>query len=127
MKIKNLISVAAFAFIGGCLRYLLTWWSNNGLGILIANWLGCFLLSLLTYYVIEQDLLAGWLDLGLGTGLIGAFTTFSSFATTVVKLGAADWRTGLVYCLASLVGGLVLALAGYQLAQWLTKKDVKDQ
>lgn len=122
MTIKNLISVAAFAFIGGCLRYLLMNF-DSAMGVLVANWLGCFLLALLTYYVIERDLLAGWLNLGLGTGLIGAFTTFSSFATTVVKLENADWRAALVYCLASLIGGFVLALAGYQLAQWLVIKE----
>lgn len=58
MKLKNIISVAGFAFIGGVLRYLLTI-VTPGMGVLIANWLGCLLLSFLTYYVIERDLLAG--------------------------------------------------------------------
>lgn len=122
MKLKNIISVAGFAFIGGVLRYLLTI-VTPGMGVLIANWLGCLLLSFLTYYVIERDLLAGWLNLGLGTGLIGAFTTFSSFSTTVIQFGQRDWRFALVYGLASLIGGFLLALAGYWLAKLLVQRE----
>lgn len=122
MKLKNILSVAGFAFFGGILRYLLTI-ITPGSGVLIANWLGCLLLAFLTYYVIERDLLAGWLDLGLGTGLIGAFTTFSSFATTTVQLGHHDWWLGLEYGLASLIGGLVFAIAGYLLAKWLVRRE----
>ena len=67
MKIKNLVAVAVFAFFGGIFRYLFSF--NLGeWGIMVANLIGCFLLSFLTYYVIERDLLAGWLNLGLGTG-----------------------------------------------------------
>ena len=120
MKTKNILSVAGFAFVGGILRYFLTI-VTPGMGILLANWLGCFLLSFLTYYVIERDLLAGWLNLGLGTGLIGAFTTFSSFTTTTIQLGQQDGRFAIVYGLASLIGGLVLALTGY----WLAKRIVE--
>lgn len=120
MKVKNILSVAGFAFIGGILRYLLTI-ITPGMGVLLANWLGCLLLSFLTYYVIERDLIAGWLNLGLGTGLIGAFTTFSSFTTTTIQLGNNEWRFALVYGLASLIGGFVLALIGY----WLAKRLVE--
>lgn len=124
MKVRNILSVAGFAFVGGILRYLLTI-VTPGLGVLLANWLGCLLLSFLTYYVIERDLLAGWLNLGLGTGLIGAFTTFSSFTTTTIQLGQNNWRFAVVYGLASLVGGFVLALMGYWLAKQLVKRTVE--
>lgn len=122
MKVKNILSVAGFAFIGGILRYLLTIIASE-MGVLLANWLGCLLLSFLTYYVIERDLIAGWLNLGLGTGLIGAFTTFSSFTTTTIQLGNNEWRFALVYGLASLIGGFVLALMGYWLAKRLVEME----
>ena len=122
MKVKNILSVAGFAFIGGILRYLLTIIAP-GMGVLLANWLGCLLLPFLTYYVIERDLIAGWLNLGLGTGLIGAFTTFSSFTTTTIQLGNNEWRFALVYGLASLIGGFVLALMGYWLAKRLVEME----
>ena len=74
-KLKNYLSVAFFAFFGGLGRYYLgVLWQSTG--TIVANLLGCFLLSFLTYYVIELNILSGWLNVGLGTGFIGAFTTF---------------------------------------------------
>lgn len=122
MKIKNLVAVAAFAFFGGIFRYLFSF--NLGKwGILIANLVGCFLLSFLTYYVIERDLLAGWLNLGLGTGLIGAFTTFSSFITSVLKLSESNFWVGSGYFLVSLLGGFFAAIIGFILAQLLVRME----
>lgn len=120
MKFRNIAAIAVFAFVGGLLRYLLSI-SLSEWGILVANLVGCFILSFLTYYVIERDLLAGWLNLGLGTGLIGAFTTFSSFATSVVKLSRSSLLIGGGYFLVSLLGGFLAALLGYLLAQLLVK------
>jgi CrcB protein len=120
MKIRNIAAIAVFAFVGGLLRYLLSI-SLSEWGILVANLVGCFILSFLTYYVIERDLLAGWLNLGLGTGLIGAFTTFSSFATSVVNLSRSSLLIGGGYFLVSLLGGFFAALLGYLLAQLLVK------
>ena len=120
MKIRNIAAVAVFAFFGGLLRYLLSI-SLSEWGILVANLTGCFILSFLTYYVIERDLLAGWLNLGLGTGLVGAFTTFSSFATSVVKLSRSSLLIGGGYFRVSLLGGFLAALLGYLLAQLLVK------
>ena len=54
-------------------------------GTLIANLTGCFLLSLLTYYIIEKEFLSNWINVGLGTGFIGAYTTFSSFTMDFVN------------------------------------------
>ncbi|MBB1063216.1 fluoride efflux transporter FluC [Limosilactobacillus fastidiosus] len=122
MKIKNLIAVAGFAFFGGIFRYLFSL-SLNEWGILIANLLGCFLLSFLTYYAIERDLLAGWLNLGLGTGLIGAFTTFSSFTTSVINLATSNFLIASGYFLVSLLGGFLAALIGYLLARLLVEME----
>lgn len=116
MKLTNLISVTVFAFLGGCSRYLLsTWLSTNG--IIIANLLGSFLLSLLTYYVIERGIFADWLSTGVGTGFIGAFTTFSTFATTTIKLAEQQWATAVAYFLISAIGGFLMALLGFTLAK----------
>lgn len=121
MKLKNVVSVAGFGFIGGILRYLLSTALSDS-GILVANLIGCFLLAFLTYYVIERDLLAGWLNVGIGTGLIGAFTTFSSFTTSVIKLGQHNCLAMTGYLLVSIAGGLLMALAGMLLAKYLGRE-----
>lgn len=114
MDVKTIISVAGGGFLGGIARYWLSLHFTNS-GILIANLGGCFLLSFLTYYVIERGLLANWLNAGLGTGFIGAFTTFSSFATTTINYSS-PW-SGLGYFLLSAIGGLALALLGFIVAK----------
>lgn len=126
MKLRDLLSVAFFAFFGGCLRQLLSaHWSTAG--ILTANLTGCFLLAFLTYYVFERDLLAGWLNVGLGTGLIGALTTFSSLAVGIIKLAQASAALAWAYGMTSLLGGLLMAWLGFlsakKLAKWRGNHD----
>ena len=122
-KVKNYLSVAFFAFFGGISRYYLgkIWQSN---GTIVANLVGCFLLAFLTYYVIERDLLAGWLNVGLGTGFIGAFTTFSSFTVDFMKLvNAHHLIHAMIYLSISILGGFLCVTLGYLLASRLVKKE----
>lgn len=122
MNYKTLISIASGGFLGGLCRYWLTvHWSNSG--ILLANLSGCFLLSFLTYYVIERGLLADWLNAGIGTGFIGAFTTFSSFATATITLGTKQLLFGMIYGAISSLGGLLMAGIGFLLAKHLGAKQ----
>ncbi|WP_407455510.1 fluoride efflux transporter FluC [Ligilactobacillus aviarius] len=122
-KLKNYLSVAFFAFLGGISRYYLgkIWQSN---GTIVANLVGCFLLAFLTYYVIERDLLAGWLNVGLGTGFIGAFTTFSSFTIDFMKLiNAHQLVHAMIYLSISILGGFLCVVLGYILDSRVVKEE----
>lgn len=110
------MSVAIGGFLGGITRYELSV-LLGGDGILYANLIGSFLLAFITYYFIERGLLAAWLNAGIGTGFIGAFTTFSSLATTIVKLESQGIIASIGYFLVSSLGGLALALLGFMLAR----------
>lgn len=56
--------------------------------------------------------------LGLGTGLLGGYTTYSTFAVeTVGLLGPAAWPVGLAYAVATVVLGVAAAWAGAALAR----------
>lgn len=121
IKLRNYLSVAFFAFFGGCSRSLLSQWLPTT-GIVLVNLIGCFLLSLLTYYVIEKGIFAEWLSTGLGTGFIGAFTTFSSFATATINLAHQNLMYALAYFFVSSIGGLLMAIAGFLLARYLSKE-----
>ena len=103
------------------LRYLVN--SSWGVvGILGCNLIGSFLLALLTYTVIERKLVADWLSLGLGTGLIGALTTFSTFAATTIQLWQSHPLAAGLYFIVSSCGGLVMALLG----AWLGRRLGRD-
>ncbi|MDA9379637.1 CrcB family protein [Limosilactobacillus reuteri] len=116
MNIKTIMSVSIGGFLGGITRYELSV-LLGGDGILYANLIGSFLLAFITYYFIERGLLATWLNAGIGTGFIGAFTTFSSLATTIVKLESQGIIASIGYFLVSSLGGLALALLGFMLAR----------
>ena len=116
MNIKTIMCVSIGGFLGGITRYELSV-LLGGDGILYANLIGSFLLAFITYYFIEGGLLAAWLNAGIGTGFIGAFTTFSSLATTIVKLESQGIIASIGYFLVSSLGGLALALLGFMLAR----------
>lgn len=125
-KVKVYFSVAFFAFFGGLARYGLgILWQSNG--TLIANLSGCFLLSFLTYYVIERNLFAEWLNIGLGTGFIGAFTTFSSFTVDFMKLiNAHHFLHAWLYLGISMFGGFLCVFVAYWLATRVIKRVKVD-
>jgi CrcB protein len=86
-------------------------WSTVGINIL-----GSFLLGLL---VAEH-----WFDRdvreALGVGFLGGFTTFSTFSVQVVlDVDAGEPGRALGYLVASVVGGVAAAAAGYALGRKL--------
>jgi CrcB protein len=56
-----------------------------------------------------------WLRLGLGTGMLGSFTTFSAVMVSLLTLATTAPLTGVLYLATSLVAGLGAALAGLKL------------
>ncbi|MBB1123344.1 fluoride efflux transporter FluC [Limosilactobacillus albertensis] len=125
MDSRTIISVAAGGFLGGITRYELGFLLGNN-GVLCANLIGSFLLSFITYYFIDRKPLATWLNAGIGIGFIGAFTTFSSLITTIIKLESQDLIASIAYFLVSSLGGLTLALLGFVLARKYGRHQQND-
>lgn len=85
------------------------------LATLVINLLGCLLLGLLTGWQASH-----WVTVLLGTGVLGGFTTYSTFSHEVVML-ADQRRFGamLGYLGLSVLGGLLLAAGGFWLGYQL--------
>jgi len=86
-------------------------WSTVGVNVV-----GSFLLGLL---VAEH-----WFDRdvreALGVGLLGGFTTFSTFSVQIIlEADAGEPGRALAYLLASVIGGVAAAAAGYALGREL--------
>src|ERR1043166_1200002 len=80
-------------------------WSTVGINIV-----GSFLLGLL----VAEHWFSRDLREALGVGFLGGFTTFSTFSVQgVLDAGAGEPGKALVYVLASVVGGIAAAAAGY--------------
>lgn len=106
--------VAAGGAVGAVARWAITaTWptavGGAGWGTLTVNLTGCFLLGVLAARS-EPDTL---LRLGLGTGVLGGFTTFSTLVVETDR-GLAEGRTGVAVALLaiSLLGGVGLAVVG---------------
>lgn len=114
--------------IGSILRYLLSrlisenFISDFPFGTLAVNLAGTLLIGLL-YGLSEKALVAPALRLFVFTGILGGFTTFSTFGLETFNL-ARGGNTGMaVLNLAvSNIAGIILVLAGYALAGILLKK-----
>lgn len=87
---------------------------------LTANLVGAMLLGLLLEALVragEEIPRRRLIRLGLGTGVLGGFTTFSAFAVEVERLSAGGaTATALCYFAVSLAGGLAACLGGVALA-----------
>lgn len=126
----NRIAIIVGGLVGGLLRYafetLVPTPMSLPLGTLTVNLLGCFLLGLI-YFIADEKEWPSWLRLGFGTGLVGAFTTFSTFSLELSELAGAHLIWAAVYGLVSIVGGIILVMMGEWLGATLLRKRVATE
>ncbi len=115
----KILLVATGGAIGAVSRYLLGRWiqslvdSEFPYGTLLVNLLGCFLIGVIMTLVEDRQFFRVEARLFLVTGILGGFTTFSSFGyETMEFLRAGDSRSALANISANVVVGLASVLAG---------------
>jgi CrcB protein len=115
----NILLVGAGGFIGSVLRYLVSGWvqqSANRLdfpfGTLVVNVIGCFIIGVLAQLAESRGVFTSEACLFAFTGLLGGFTTFSSFGNETLNL-ARDSQ--LMNAFANIGANLVIGL----FAVWL--------
>ncbi len=120
--------LVALVGVGGAVgtlgRYALTRALPGGDGwpvaTFLANLVGAFLLGLLLEALVRrgsEDETRRRLRLALGSGVLGGFTTFSSLAIEIERLGSGGRALlGATYGLVSVVAGVACAGAGVVLA-----------
>lgn len=90
---------------------------------LFANITGCFLLGYLTIICTLPFKNNQSIKLFLGTGLLGSFTTFSTFSYETMELmKSGQSLLVVIYLVLSIVGGLILAGLGTRFGQWHHQK-----
>lgn len=88
---------------------------------LLINTLGSLVLGLLVGWLWPRA--KPWLRFGLGTGLLGSFTTFSAVVVSLIALGeAAHWELAAVYLGATLLFGLTAAWVGLRIGARLAQR-----
>jgi CrcB protein len=124
--VTRFLIVAAGGALGAGARYLVSAWSLQRFGedfprgTLAVNLVGSFLLGALMAASLETEGVSSELRLFLGTGILGGFTTYSSFNYEVISLfGQGRVAAALGYLGATLLGCLVAGGAGVAVVTWL--------
>jgi CrcB protein len=120
---NQVIAIAVGGAVGSVLRYGLSTgvhaWLGRGFpyGTLAVNVLGCLVMGVLFVLLTERFAASGVLRAGLLIGVLGGFTTFSSFSIETFNLieqgamakAAGNMAASLFLCLGATWFGVILA------------------
>ena len=120
----NYLAISIGAVLGANARYVLGGWVADRLGAafpygtLLINVTGSFLLGLILAVVSQRADAPVWIKTGLAVGLIGSYTTFSTFgAETYGLLNTGSFVAAGLNILASVAGSLVAVYLGMQVGR----------
>ena len=124
--IARLVAVGLGGCVGALLRYGLSGWIQRRAagdfpaGTLAVNVLGCLAIGLISHLAMERGDLAPNTRLFLTVGILGAFTTFSTFGVeTIDLLGQGARGVAFASVAANVLLGLGAVLAGRALGQMI--------
>jgi CrcB protein len=122
----KLAMIALGGGLGTALRYGatlgMTRWLGTSFpwGTLLVNVLGSFLLGIVMEVAGEREIAGVSARLVLGTGVLGGFTTYSSFNLETIRLAEQGaWLRAAIYLAATLVVCLGAGIGGVALARSL--------
>lgn len=117
------IAVGIGGAIGAMLRYsiaeLVSFQSENVFpwATFLVNIAGVFILSYLLFHPSIKNKFSRMTYTALTTGVIGAFTTFSTIAVEVVTIWQVNKPIAISYTLLTFFIGLIASFAAYQIVQ----------
>ena len=118
MNMKLILMIGIGGFIGTIFRYIISigiqnkFLSSYPFGTFTVNIIGCFLIGIIYALSDRGNISVEW-RLFIATGILGGFTTFSSFSNeTVSMLRDAQYGFALLYVLSSVTIGILATFAG---------------
>jgi len=121
--IQKILAVALGGSIGAVLRYLIFLLNEKSQSpsfpwaTLAVNLIGSFLIGLL-WGIFDKYYLSPGIRLFIFVGILGSFTTFSTFAFDVFSMSKdGSFRNMILYISATNIFGIALAFGGYYLSK----------
>jgi len=122
----QVLLVALGGAIGAILRYLTglitiqaVGKSNVLTGTVIVNSLGCLLAGILLGWITAIDHPGVGIMLFLTVGILGSYTTFSTFSLEISRLLKESWSELITYLFLQMVLAIGLAALGYMITLWI--------
>lgn len=127
--IRYYLWIGLGGMIGASLRYALSQLflfneTNFPWDTLAVNLLGAFLLALMIFSPYVKNNLPPYVYPMLTTGILGAFTTFSTIMLETVVLFQEDTKLALTYIMTTFVGGILLSGLAFYFVQNINRKKV---
>ncbi|MGA8852796.1 MAG: fluoride efflux transporter CrcB [Christiangramia sp.] len=114
---KNLLLVFIGGGLGSSLRYIISKYLNAGVlipfGTFLVNIVGSLILGMVLGWAIRSNTLNSPINLMLGVGFCGGFTTFSTYSFesySLIKSG--DYLSFSIYFFGSLILGILAVMIG---------------
>ena len=131
LSFKTLLCVGSGCFLGGVLRYLTSYIICTRWGItaadmpwhtLVINFGGCLFMGIFCGLATAGFIESPNLRLALTAGLCGGYSTLAAFAfENTMLLRSGHYLTTGSYIIATILGSLVCFVAGYALANCLSR------
>lgn len=126
MDVTRILLIGLGGFVGANLRYAVQGWAADRFGValpygtMIANVSGSFVLAFFVTLASQRlPIGPGW-RLFFAVGLLGGYTTFSSFSVeTLALFQTGQWLAGSINFFGNTMLGLAAALLGVWAAQLL--------
>jgi CrcB protein len=125
--ITNILFVGVGGMIGSIARYLVSGYAQQisrsidfPYGTLVVNLIGCFIIGFLSQLAESRGIFTSESRLFVFTGLLGGFTTFSSFGDATINL-ARDGRMMSAFANVGIhiIAGLGMVWFGRAVALWV--------
>ena len=113
-----ILAIALGGALGSVGRYILTvatkeYTDLQGLGTLIVNTLGAFLLGMILGMAENRLEISEPIKNGLTIGLLGGFTTFSTFMyDAIYHVEETNWLAAIILITATILLGLIVMISG---------------
>ena len=110
---NSYLAVAIGGAIGAMLRFAISEWVGTPQGTLLVNAVGSLLLGM-CMAGLAAELVSKEMTIFVGTGILGAFTTMSTFSVETIELWNDNQTTAIGYVTITMLLCPILAYAGWK-------------